>query len=488
MALDKSDIRRVSPDHYARLRLWSRRKPCVALMGEFSGGKSTLMNFLIEGNLLPTQVTATELPPIWFSNGTEGSYFVDQQGHVNPIHARDLNQLPMTAKFARVFVRAEILEACDVIDTPGISDPNMLSESWRVAAGFANMVLWCTTATQAWRESERSTWASLPERLRRHSLLMVTRSDKLLTETDRDKVLRRLQRETEGLFAKTVFLSTPDATRAKAELEAGAESPLWQESGAAALLDSMAERFEAIAAERIARFARYAPGSSERRPVLRLERSVVPGRPHVEVAAADHSGPVRPARPARPAALGSVRRPSLDETIARVAKLNEIALDDDLDSVVDQTGSAPPETVPEPELDAPRAPVAVVRPSLRRERPASAPDARSATEQLPGDSVAPVREPPPAPAAPEANDPPAPDPAAAAEAAEAEPDEFRIPPEVLVWRKIVAEFPDAAENRVIVAMIERLLDELYGQHQAKANTDEAAPDRDSAAKSWRRRA
>ena len=45
------------------------RKPRIALMGEFSAGKSTLANMLVGAQHLPVQVTATQLPPVWISQG-----------------------------------------------------------------------------------------------------------------------------------------------------------------------------------------------------------------------------------------------------------------------------------------------------------------------------------------------------------------------------------------------------------------------------------
>ena len=45
------------------------QKPRVVLMGEFSAGKSTLSNILLEGAPLPMRVTATRLPPVHISYG-----------------------------------------------------------------------------------------------------------------------------------------------------------------------------------------------------------------------------------------------------------------------------------------------------------------------------------------------------------------------------------------------------------------------------------
>ena len=45
----------------------SKRKPRVALMGEFSAGKSTLTNVLLGQKSIPVRVTATSLPPVWIT-------------------------------------------------------------------------------------------------------------------------------------------------------------------------------------------------------------------------------------------------------------------------------------------------------------------------------------------------------------------------------------------------------------------------------------
>ncbi len=287
MAYDRNEMRIVSPARHDRLKRWSERKPCVALMGEFSAGKSTLLNFLIGEDLLPTKAIATELPPVWFTYGRGDCHWIDEAGNRHEMDIADLARVPIEARYARIYTNSELLEHCDVIDTPGISDPNLARDSWRMAASQSNLVLWCTTATQAWRETERGAWLSLPERLQKHSLLVVTRADKLTLQADRDKVARRLNRETAGLFSGTVFMSTPEAVRARAELGDAETSPLWEASGAANLLGRLGERFQAVYAERATMFERY----------------VVEGSDAARLASAKAAGQagLMPTRPVRPA-------------------------------------------------------------------------------------------------------------------------------------------------------------------------------------------
>ena len=64
-----------------------------------------------------------------------------------------------------------MLELMEIIDTPGNSDPNMAVETWQRMLEFADAVIWCTNATQAWRQSEAAVWDEMPLELQGARLL-----------------------------------------------------------------------------------------------------------------------------------------------------------------------------------------------------------------------------------------------------------------------------------------------------------------------------
>ncbi|WP_171123260.1 MULTISPECIES: dynamin family protein [unclassified Ruegeria] len=284
MAKD-SQTRFVSTKAWNRIEHWSRRKPIFALMGEFSAGKSTLMNFLLRSHALPTQVTATQLPPVWFSWGKQSAYV---QRHDGTRQAIGLDQLETVGvndvQFIRIFLESDILEAVDLIDTPGISDPKISDDVWRRAVGQANGVLWCTHATQAWRETERATWVSLPERLQNNSLLLVTRAD-VLASKDRQKVLRRVNREAGHLFNRSILFSARDAITAR---DKSGDADLWARSGGGKMVDSFLEITEQIMDNRAELLARYQVDSS-----LAIAEPVQPLRPRKAAENAEQSRPLK---------------------------------------------------------------------------------------------------------------------------------------------------------------------------------------------------
>jgi hypothetical protein len=210
------------------------RKPRIALMGEFSAGKSTLANILMREALSPVQITATQLPPLWYTWGDGAPIRIGFDGTETPVEGTDLRgQSIADTRAIRVQVKADILEACDIIDMPGSSDPNMTVDIWNEMLPMADGVIWCTPATQAWRQSEAALWEEVSERLGRYSVLLLTRFDKILSPEDRARVVKRVTRETAGTFRGVHPVSLIAAQAA------GTDPEKWKGSGMAAVLDDL---------------------------------------------------------------------------------------------------------------------------------------------------------------------------------------------------------------------------------------------------------
>ncbi len=210
------------------------RKPRIAIMGEFSSGKSTLCNVLMGARPLLEKVTATQLPPVWLSHGPDDAYTMGLDGVAYDLDVADLVNVSLeTTEHVRIFMKSDILRYCDLIDMPGISDPSMSPEVWERMAHLADGVLWCTHATQAWRQSESGVWSTFPAEMRKNSLLLVTRFDKIINDNDKAKVLKRVVQEVDGLFADVYPVSLLKA------MTAGDDESKWLESGAQAFTTAL---------------------------------------------------------------------------------------------------------------------------------------------------------------------------------------------------------------------------------------------------------
>ncbi len=226
------------------IRSASPRKPVLALMGEFSAGKSTLANLLIGSQYLPVQVVATRLPPVWITYGSEPPYCVDLAGNKHSVDLDRLIDVPLNeTMYISISQQHDMLQQCDLIDMPGISDPNMSVEVWQRLIPKADAVIWCTHATQAWRQSEAAVWAEMPDELYERSVLLLTRFDKLVSEKDRTRVIKRVKRETAGLFADLLPISLLQATQTQDDFDA------WAKSGAEEFAQKLAELLHRLSEE-----------------------------------------------------------------------------------------------------------------------------------------------------------------------------------------------------------------------------------------------
>ncbi|MDG4647765.1 hypothetical protein P6F26_04870 [Roseibacterium sp. SDUM158017] len=179
----------------------ARRRPRIAVLGEFSSGKSTLVNVLLGHVTSPVRVTATQMPPIWYCEGDADPIVVGVDGSRTEIDPDEIASVPVAGtEYIRVPLPAEILRRFDLLDMPGSSDPNMSADIWNTLLPQADAVIWCTPATQAWRQTEAAIWDGVDPDVRARSILLVTRIDKVLSERDRERLMKRVRRETGGLF------------------------------------------------------------------------------------------------------------------------------------------------------------------------------------------------------------------------------------------------------------------------------------------------
>ena len=198
----------------------TRRKPRIVVTGEFSAGKTRLINGLLGRAVLPSNVTSTALPPVWIIGEGDASFVITLDGERREIASLDEIDLAETLFYVKS-VDAPVLRHFDLIDTPGNSDPNMPAECWQRMLQYADTILWCTGATQAWRQSEKAACSEMPVELTREGTLLITQADRLPDERAKSKVLRRVGRDASAIFPSILsasMLDTADVDRVRDHL------------------------------------------------------------------------------------------------------------------------------------------------------------------------------------------------------------------------------------------------------------------------------
>ena len=231
---------------------WYTTKPVYALMGEFSAGKSTLLNLLLDQQTLPTKVTATNLPPVWLTYSD--TPFVQGLGFDGTLETVDLSDTSEDIRdhyvVLRMGVDADRLKAADIIDTPGISDPKLEKGALSFLGDYIDFTLWLSPANQAWRQTEKMAWTGFPDHLRTNSVFLLTRADKLRNATDLGKVIKRCRTETNGLFRDIISLMTTRAAAVDHTDRTDDPDGTWALTGGAGLETAIAASLEFAAKAR----------------------------------------------------------------------------------------------------------------------------------------------------------------------------------------------------------------------------------------------
>jgi GTPase SAR1 family protein len=222
----------------------------VAIVGEVNSGKSSLANLLIRGEALPTAIVSnTRIPTLLYHAPRRRVFAVQQDGlrkevrNAGSISEASISRLEVGLPSAR-------LNLLEILDLPGLADPRFDRGIGDLMLDATDVLLWCTVSTQAWKESERTTWDSLPIRLRRCALLLVTHYDLVHEAVDTPKLLRRLQKEAEG-FSDIVPVATTTALALLKEKSDELGHAAWAATGVEAFEEALDRLLENVAARRI---------------------------------------------------------------------------------------------------------------------------------------------------------------------------------------------------------------------------------------------
>jgi hypothetical protein len=218
-----------------------RPVPRLVLCGEFSAGKSSIVNLLLGCDMLPTAVLPSTRRPTFLRYAPDLRVeAILEKGEREPVASDAIGTMVREdIRHFEIGMPSAALRHIEVLDTPGFADPFHDPGRTLDVIESADICVWCTLATQAWRESERQTWLSLPARFRTSGILVVTHIDTLAHAGEHERVRTRLQREAGDLFRDIVFLAVPDALRARRDDGQIIDPAMWKKSGGGALVAAL---------------------------------------------------------------------------------------------------------------------------------------------------------------------------------------------------------------------------------------------------------
>ena len=203
----------------------------IVVAGEFESGKSTVINAMLRSLILPCNPGLASRPTIRITHSPNVS--IDAEDRMGSGYTpKKLTELLDHESLAICNLRVPLgmMAGTEIVEIPFHHEGGISSNDLDVIAD-ADLVIWVTIASQAWRLSEQALIEGLPFHVRDKSILAISRADKLRTSHDLDKIETRLQKDASRYFSEIVFMQ---ASNDKLE-RAVSDTRIWEETGGAAL-------------------------------------------------------------------------------------------------------------------------------------------------------------------------------------------------------------------------------------------------------------
>ncbi|MEL7150685.1 MAG: hypothetical protein AAGK71_08125 [Pseudomonadota bacterium] len=308
----------------------------VSVLGLPGSGKSQLVNMFLgesmvpEGAILPTTEYAWGEKPRMIVTGAEGSAIT--------VHGSDVKALSgQNAAFLRIELPIDILKRINLLEvvTDGTEEELTSGVDWVVRR--TDIALWCT---QEFSKPEQAIWRRVPDSLKDHAFLVLSKADELSAQ----KLLRNRVSSLETVVAEEFHSLFAVATlqALRAYKDGGFDEALFHASGGGALTSEVlrhAERGRRADFDSAHMFlARYSMDPSarttSRTPSRPISRSAPVSRPRSEpvprpvsappaaapvearVASKPAPAPAQPEPAATPAPVANVPTPPKVENVA----------------------------------------------------------------------------------------------------------------------------------------------------------------------------
>ncbi|MBX2683229.1 dynamin family protein [Campylobacter lari] len=189
----------------------------IAIIGQFSSGKSTLLNLILQKECLPTGVVPVTFKPTFLRYAKE--YFLRVEYEDGSDEIVDINEL---AKFSdqrnklketkslHLFAPIELLKDITLIDTPGLNANDIDTLTTFKELSFMHSAIWLSLIDNAGKKSEEDAIRANAKLLERGGICVLNQKDKL-NQDELENVLNYAHLVFDKYFEKIIAISCKEA-------------------------------------------------------------------------------------------------------------------------------------------------------------------------------------------------------------------------------------------------------------------------------------
>ncbi len=206
----------------------------VSVMGLPGSGKSTVVNLLLNKNVMPEGV---RFPTSQFLKGElTRAILTLEDGSTKQINGADAHEI---ASHNPIFVEMQMslpaLGRISILEVVAPADPKDQQKAMHWAAKRTDMAIWCS---KDFTTLEQALWGSLPDSVKDHSFMLLTCADQHAQNDKLDQMLEEIRFGAGHEFNKIMPIATTDAIASRRS-DGSVDKELMKKSGGLTLISSI---------------------------------------------------------------------------------------------------------------------------------------------------------------------------------------------------------------------------------------------------------
>ena len=224
----------------AEVLLSRLQKPIrLGILGRPGAGKSAMVNLLVGREVLPDDVDLPTTQVTYHPKASAVCTLSDgSKKELKTANAYDIAELKPL--FVELYMPLPALKKISVLEVVTPNNPNAIHKASQWAAKRCELAIWCT---EAFDSSEQAIWAQMPDVLKDHAFLMLTKADQLKAKGTLQQILEATRALVGHEFSEIMPIATLDALAAR-RLDGSVDKERMRGSGGSALISAVLKQVE----------------------------------------------------------------------------------------------------------------------------------------------------------------------------------------------------------------------------------------------------